>query len=426
MSQIFLNYDDVRGLVSWLGKHRPRARDPLGCQAFISAALNTGNGLFVARLRFETPIEQIGIQMTLEHVTKLSRAMTAKDLTVLRHTDRLEIVANCFGWRADALMHHLKSTTGKLGRNPSLQYEINLVENFSRLAGAQRLDKWKSILRGGNGLYVVTGRPGNGVVHSYTASFLLAGAEGITDQEKGLIVGRSKHTGERVYGMAVRNADDIRVCGEIATRSPVIISLASRGVEDAIGQLRGTAGFNMSVVRGVLHQTLDHKNGEWTAEMDIVDAAGLTSTTTEPTGVHFPHNVHDPDLLSRLVEFATSRKASEIHIVTDGSTGTMRLRAEFEERENQDAPRYTTRRFADNVPDSVICDIRANLITLEDTSIQSANRRIDLSKIPNVARHDEIRAIVFQDNGFSKGRYLVIRFLYVVPERKEGDDVEPH
>jgi hypothetical protein len=277
MSHIFLNYDDVRGLVSALGKHRPRGRDQLDCQTFIAAALNTGSGLFIARLRFQSPIEGTGIQMTHEHVSKLSLAMTTRDLTTLRHTDRLEVVAGCLGWRADALMHHLKTTTGKLGRNESLVYETYLVENFNRRAGVEQTAKWTSIVRGGPGLYAVTGEAGNGVVHSYMASFLLAGAVEITDQESGLIVGRSRDNGERVYGMPVRAGDDLTRCCEIAANATVIVHFASRNLENAVSKLRDSAGFDASALKGMLFQTISRHNGEWKVELEIADKADLAT-----------------------------------------------------------------------------------------------------------------------------------------------------
>lgn len=414
MSHISLNYDDVRGLVSWLGKHRPHARDPQDCQTFISAALNTSSGLFIARLRFEGPLEQIGIQLTLHHVTRLSHAITTQDLTALRHTDRLEVVAGCLGWRADALMHYLKTTTGKLGRNPSLDYEINLVENFSRLAGADRIEKWTSILNGGPGLYVVTGKPGNGVVHSYSASFLLAGACVIVDQEGKLIVGRSKD-GKRVYGMAVRNGEDLRTCAEIATHSTVIVSLSSRGIDDAIGQIRDMLGADISVLKGILHQTLRRVADDWESTMEIVDRTDLAALTASSSVLRFPHDMLSPDLLWHLLEFATSRKAADIHIVTDGVSGDMQLRAEFEQRRIPDSPRYETRRFADNVPHSVISALCEKVIGLSDGAAPVGflkHRRIDLRRIHDVAVRDQLQAAFYQDTPLSNGRYFVIRFLY--------------
>jgi hypothetical protein len=414
MSHISLNYDDVRGLVSWLGKHRPHPRDPRDCQTFISAALNTSSGLFIARLRFGEPIEQIGIQLTLDHVTKLSHAMITQDLTALRHTDRLEVVAGCLGWRADALMHHLKTTTGKLGRNPSLEYEANLVENFSRLAGPRRIERWTSILSGGPGLYVVTGKPGNGVVHSYTASFLLAGAGAIVDQEGGLIVGRSKD-GQRVYGMAIRNGEDLRACAEIATHSAVVVSLSSRGLDDAIGKLRDVLGGDMSVVKGILYQTLRHEADGWESTMEIIDQADLTAPAASSSVLRFPHDMRSPDLLWHLLEFATSRRAADIHVDTDGLSGVMRLRADLEKSHISDSPRYKMHRFADNVPHSVISALCEKVIELSDRDAPEGflrHRRIKLSEIRDAAVRDQLRAVYYQDNQLSNGRYLVIRFLY--------------
>ncbi len=418
MSHIFLNYDDVRNLVSALGKHRPTGSDTLACLTFFAAALNTSGGLFIARIRFDDPIEGIGIQMTWEHASKLSSAMLSQDLTVVRHTDRLEIVADCFGWRADALMHHLKATTGKLGRNPSLQYEVNLVENFSRIAGPERLGVWTSLVRGGPGLYVVTGTPGNGVVHTYMASFLLAGADAILDQERGLIVGRSKDTGQRVYGKVIRDDNDLHTCVEIAANSTVIVSLSSRGVQDALDQLRRMAdktGSDLGVLKGMLHQKLRREDGEWKAQMEIAAGDRLTSAQDS---IRFPHDVrdlNDTELFARLIEFATSKKASEIHIISDAGVGSMRLRGEFKKRRVPDVPEFEMRRFADDVPERVISGIRDKMLEISGVSeseLFSDYVRIDPSKIGGVAVPGSLRSIRFQAASLSRGTYLVIRFLY--------------
>ena len=120
MSQIFLNYDDVRNLVSTLGKTRP-TKDARPSFTVIEAALGMPAGMLLDRLIRDGAKQDFGVHLSWQKYCDLCLAMEATDLTAVRHTERLEVVAKCLGWRADALMHQLKTTTGKLGRNESLR-----------------------------------------------------------------------------------------------------------------------------------------------------------------------------------------------------------------------------------------------------------------------------------------------------------------
>nr|WP_250808440.1 hypothetical protein [Neorhizobium tomejilense] len=277
MSSIFLNYSDVRRLVSTLGEHRP-TDDSLSCVSIVAAGLDAGRGLLLNGLQEPTPSEGSGIGMSWEQYAALCSEMRSQDLTALRHTDRLAVVARCLGWRADAMMHHLKTTTGKSGSNPSLRYEIDFLGNFSKLAGAERLERWRSLVRSGPGLFVVTGRSGNGIAHTYSASILLVGTISTVDQNRDVIVGEADGSGERIYGKAIRSNEDLLVCNELAANSTVIATFSSRGISDALSRLvrmSEEAGCSLMSLKGMLHQTLRREDGDWRAEMKIADPEGI-------------------------------------------------------------------------------------------------------------------------------------------------------
>jgi hypothetical protein len=123
MSGVFLNYDDVRRLVKVLGHHRPAkpsapsdiAAKYDGQQGFeiIASALGISGGVFLNRILQSTFSEVDGVPMSWQQYCDLCLVMLKRDLTTCRHTERLEIVANCLGWRADALMHDLKHKSSR-------------------------------------------------------------------------------------------------------------------------------------------------------------------------------------------------------------------------------------------------------------------------------------------------------------------------
>jgi hypothetical protein len=278
MSDIFLNYDDVRHLVKFLGKHRARGDDSLSRIQLVAAGLKTNVGLLHNGLQAINSDSLSGINMTQDHYSDLCVAIRSNDLMSMRHTDRLEVVARSLGWRADSLMHHLKTTTGEMGSNPSLRYDIDFVGDFVKMVGTEHSDQWRSMLFGGPGLFVVTGQPGDGVSRSWIASVLLVDADAATTGE-GIITGQRKVDGQPVYGVSARTRESLRNCLDLASTSTVIASHGGSSIDETHGRLVEWAdmdGISLSCLKGMLHQAFNNRYSGLPVEIkvDIRDFTG--------------------------------------------------------------------------------------------------------------------------------------------------------
>lgn len=270
MSEIFLNYDDVRHLVKTLGKYRPED-NALSRVQLVSAGLRTNVGLFHNRLHSGEAPSGVGINLTLDHYQRLCEALRNSDLTEMRNTDRLEVVAGALGWRADALMHHLKTVTGEMGANPSLRYDIDFVAEFVKLVGHDHSERWRSMVNAGPGLFVVAGQPGSRVSHSWIATvmFLDPGAKARDDY---MIVGRRSADGHRVYGVPARDLESFRKCVELASTSTVIATCGGASFDEArtrLAKWADTAGITLSCLKGMIHKTIRHRYSGQSVEIDI-------------------------------------------------------------------------------------------------------------------------------------------------------------
>lgn len=158
MSDIFLNYDDVRLLFSGLSKLN-HANEPV-TMACISAAVGLPDDELFPRLKLPAP-ELPGINLDTSAISNLIAYARTNDLSQLRNTDRLNGFCDAFGWKPDAMMHFLKSTTAKLGRNPSL---LPGWSNFNEIwINDQEKETWLRQFDKGTGLYIIVGPPGHGL-----------------------------------------------------------------------------------------------------------------------------------------------------------------------------------------------------------------------------------------------------------------------
>jgi hypothetical protein len=255
MSDIFLNYDDVRHLVKFLGKYQPDEDTSFARIRLIAAGLQTNVGLLNSRLQSNDTAGGTGINLTRERYADLCVAIQSHDLMNMRNTDRLEVVANALGWRGDALMHHLKATTGEMGKNPSLSYKTDFVGDFLNFVGIEHFEHWRMMLESGPGLFVVTGTPGNGISRAMIASALLLDSSATTDRED-RVVGKRKVGGTMIYALAAGTRERLKECVELAASSTVIASDGGKSLDDTEARLTAWTnadGGSLSCLKGIMH-----------------------------------------------------------------------------------------------------------------------------------------------------------------------------
>jgi hypothetical protein len=276
MSSIFLNYDDVRHLVKFLGKHRHDDDTSFARIRLVAAGLRTDVGLLNSGLQSDGVSCGTGINLTQERYADLCVAIQSHDLRTMRNTDRLDVVARSLGWRADALMHHLKTMTGEMGQNPSLRYEIDFLGDFARFVGANHFERWRLMLNSGPGLFVVTGTPGNGISRAWIASALILDSSAAPEGD--CVVGKRKVDGSMVYALPARTREDFRRCVELASRSTVIASHGGGSLEETEARFTEWAEADddsLSCLKGMMHLAVqDRYSAAAHLEVKICDLSG--------------------------------------------------------------------------------------------------------------------------------------------------------
>jgi hypothetical protein len=150
-------------------------------------------------------------------VRNLAAALSNIDTTRLRHTERLGLIAEAFGWKADAFMHALKNggaapqPDAKLGV-PVSSWNCDGVLPLRKL-GIRRIDQWENVLASASGVVINAGPVGSGrtTVLAASAKFLWENGRPIynlTDVPKLATIGGNPVI---VYG-EIRNAE---MAGEI-------------------------------------------------------------------------------------------------------------------------------------------------------------------------------------------------------------------
>jgi hypothetical protein len=157
MSDIFVNYDDVRGLFSSLAK-LSRTSEKVTING-VATGIGLADFEIFPRLKLPAPALP-GINLDSTAISNLLTFVGSSDLPGMRNTERLNGFCHAFGWKADAMMHFLKSTTGRLGRNPSLLFDWC---NFNDLwTSKTEKEAWVRQFEKGVGLYIIAGPPGHG------------------------------------------------------------------------------------------------------------------------------------------------------------------------------------------------------------------------------------------------------------------------
>jgi hypothetical protein len=168
MSDIRISHADMRNILSYLGRIRPNHHDQFEAVDVVAHSLGIPVDNIFDRLRLRSVSDLPGVPLSKEAFEKLVEAVSVKDLTSMKNTERLAIVAACVGWKPDVMMHLLKSTTGDLGR---LAYQSSLnATYFEACISEPHRSRWKSVLKAEPGLYVIAGKPSTGLSFAVNSS----------------------------------------------------------------------------------------------------------------------------------------------------------------------------------------------------------------------------------------------------------------
>ncbi|MBY3433058.1 hypothetical protein HFN89_02545 [Rhizobium laguerreae] len=162
MSSIFLNHADIRNLLSGLGKSRPFNGTWSSAVSFVAESLNMRDNDLVTRIHKGVPESEVGVHVSKDAFLKLVDVVQKRDMASMKNTQRLALIAEILSWKPDAMMNHLKKTTGHLGSSDTLARpkpgEPPTLENL----GILRTDKWRAITRMRNGINIAAGGAGSG------------------------------------------------------------------------------------------------------------------------------------------------------------------------------------------------------------------------------------------------------------------------
>lgn len=117
------------------------------------------------------------ILVTKTAVRKLAAALSATDTRPLRHTDRLALIADAFGWKPDAFMHALKSAEKDSKDDQPHHPQNHVWDRTLRVtpSASKKLEAVMSHAASAGGIVIVSGCAGSG--RTSTLSTLSAYAE---------------------------------------------------------------------------------------------------------------------------------------------------------------------------------------------------------------------------------------------------------
>jgi hypothetical protein len=148
------------------------------------------------------------IPVTQAAVRNLATALSKIDTSKLKHTERLELIAQAFGWKSDAFMHALKTNDVPPilnGSPPQLasSWRSGTAPSLQSL-GIRQIDLWERLLAEPAGVIINTGATGSGrtTVIAASADFLVA-------------AGRSVYTVADVTGLVPMSGNPVLIFGEI-------------------------------------------------------------------------------------------------------------------------------------------------------------------------------------------------------------------
>ncbi len=166
MTGAYVNHEDIRQFLAKLGKEKVGSdARPLPSLDHVAKCFGLPFTTLDSRCRADGPASPNGLPLHRGTMFALGELVSAHDMTALKNTKRLELIAEAFGWKADAFMHHLKNTTAGLGRNETMLpgYEGIRSTEITDLDTGRTMPFMLSHLRSSrNGLFLFAGPSGSG------------------------------------------------------------------------------------------------------------------------------------------------------------------------------------------------------------------------------------------------------------------------
>ncbi|MCV9964774.1 hypothetical protein OIU34_23055 [Pararhizobium sp. BT-229] len=224
------------------------------------------------------------ILVTKAAVRKLAASLSKIDSSSLRHTDRLDVIADAFGWRTDAFMHALKGNSTAGGKARVAPSTLLAGATLDQL-GIRLLDSWMRAISSPSGLCLACGATGSGRTTTLAASarHLEASGRRVYTQDNFptashgdgdvVLFGdlRDRTTAERAFGYAdsgylvlavsplftvERTVEVLSGYGMDETRFGVIRGAISQHLVRLVCRSCGTAGCDVCSHRGYKGRTL--------------------------------------------------------------------------------------------------------------------------------------------------------------------------
>lgn len=276
MSDIQISHADMRHLLSILAKEKPHHSTQLEAADLIANGLQIPRDNFFDRLRSLNDEDSAGVVMTSGAFESLLAAVETRDFTTMKNTERLVVVAECLGWKPDALMHHLKTTTGSLGYL-ALRSRLN-QDYFDLCVNGHHREQWTRGLEARPGLYVIAGKPATGLSFAVNSTLhLLAGS--MTDAVVHTLPEFMSFDGEQIVEAELRDissayapnsilkgrvstSDEFGMAFGMAKYFPVVVKLYFDRVEDALNVLNFYSDHNPGRMKAVLFQEIEPSQAE--------------------------------------------------------------------------------------------------------------------------------------------------------------------
>lgn len=265
MSSIFLNHADVRNLLSGLGKMRPVSGVWQSSVEIIAKSLGMQNRWLTNCVWFGKPESPVGINLSKDAFIGLATAMMNSDTTAMRNTDRLALIAGLLSWKPDAMMNHLKQTTGRLGSSDTITNPRGVSASLDHL-GVLPTEKWRSITRNRTGINIVSGRvdSGKSTTMQRTLTEIIRSGDLVelivADEEPIQTVLHAIRKAEMpilVFTRELRNRYEFALAREAAKEAPVFMIAWSQSAAAAYAHVvHGIGAESKALVNGVLHQVL--------------------------------------------------------------------------------------------------------------------------------------------------------------------------
>lgn len=198
------------------------------------------------------------IPVTKAAVRKLAASLSKIDSSSLVHTQRLDLIADAFGWRTDAFMHALKGNSTSVGKGRQSPSTMPAGPTLDQL-GIRMLDRWKRAISSPSGLCLACGATGSGRTTTLAASarYLEASGRRVFTQDNLPLVShgdgdvvlfgdlRDRETAEQLLGYADSGYLVLAV-SPLFTVERTAEVLSSYGIDEA----------RLGVIRGAISQQL--------------------------------------------------------------------------------------------------------------------------------------------------------------------------